>query len=144
MYALDGLARTPFHVPVPSFGELLKQRRAVKRMAQAQLAQQLGVQQQAVNRWENDKDRPRPETVRAISRILGISGLQAAAALGYAEEDEEAANSFSLGTLRNGEVRVFGGPPLDQATDAELAMLQQLLDMIAERQGRSDSGTSTS
>ncbi len=85
VYAVDGVAVLPSHVAV-TFAELLRQRRSEHGMTQAELARLLGVQQQAVNRWENDKDVPRRETVRVIARVLGISGSEIAAALGYVDE----------------------------------------------------------
>lgn len=72
-----------------SFGELVRDARARAHLTQAELAARLGTQQQAVNRWENDRDRPRPETVRLIARELGLSGTAIAAALGYIDDVEE-------------------------------------------------------
>ena len=95
MYALDGVTLPPLHVRV-SFGELLRSARARADLTQSELAARLGVQQQAVNRWENDRDRPRPETVRAIARELRLTGTEVAAALGYIDPETELENVLRL------------------------------------------------
>jgi transcriptional regulator with XRE-family HTH domain len=99
VYALDGVTLTPFHEDV-SFGELLREKRMARDLTQAELAALLGVQQQAVGRWEKDKDLPRQETVRLIARQLNISGTQLAVALGYIDEDDASPDETPLGDLR--------------------------------------------
>lgn len=88
MYALDGLAVAPFDVRV-RFGQLLRESRFKAGMTQSDLALRLGVQQQAVNRWENDRDRPRPEHVRVIARLFGLTAQEVGAALGYLDDAPE-------------------------------------------------------
>lgn len=99
MYALDGVALTPFHEDM-SFGELLREKRMARDLTQAELAAMLGVQQQAVGRWEKDKDLPRQETIRLIARQLGISGTQLAVALGYIDDEDGSADETPLNDLR--------------------------------------------
>jgi transcriptional regulator with XRE-family HTH domain len=71
------------------FGQLLRESRFKAGMTQSDLALRLGVQQQAVNRWENDRDRPRPEHVRVIARLFGLTAQEVGAALGYLDDAPE-------------------------------------------------------
>ncbi|MCU1590070.1 MAG: Helix-turn-helix domain [Frankiales bacterium] len=88
MYALDGSPLVFFHEHV-SFGDLLRSKRQQQGLTQAELALALGVQQQAVGRWELDKDLPRRETIRLIAHRLSMSGSEIAVALGFVDEHEE-------------------------------------------------------
>jgi transcriptional regulator with XRE-family HTH domain len=98
VYALDDVAVAQFDTRV-RFGQLLRESRFKAGMTQSDLAQQLGVQQQAVNRWENDRDRPRPEHVKVIAKIFGLSAQEVGESLGYLDVlpvDEDATETLRL------------------------------------------------
>lgn len=101
MYGLDGVALLPLHVDM-SFGELLRERRLARGLTQADLAHSLGVRQQAVGRWEADKDLPRRETIRVIADQLDISGEQIAVAMGYVDEPDDEPDEATVLRLPKG------------------------------------------
>lgn len=129
VYALDGLAVVPFHDRVPTFGELLRSRRADRGLTQSDLARALGVQQQAVNRWENDKDVPRRETVRAIARALEITGSEIAMALGYVDEAQD---------LPSRQLRLPRGVSLEDLEPHVVKALEKIVDAFIESVRRED------
>lgn len=122
MYALDGVTSTLFHGDV-SFGELLRAKRVQRDLTQAELAQRLGVQQQAVGRWELDKDLPRQETIRLISQQLDITGSQLAVALGYVDEEAESDDPAEA-------IRLPAGVKL---SDKQLRALDAILDAFLDQ-----------
>jgi transcriptional regulator with XRE-family HTH domain len=125
VYALDGVASTLFHDDV-SFGELLREKRQKRDLTQAELAQMIGVQQQAVGRWELDKDLPRQETIRLIAQQLDISGAQLAVALGYVDDDDADERDDP-----SSEIRLPAGVKLsDKQRRALDAILDAFLDEI--------------
>jgi transcriptional regulator with XRE-family HTH domain len=143
VYALDGQTLTPFDDLV-SFGELLRTKRLERDLTQAELAALLGVQQQAVGRWEKDKDLPRQETVRRLVKHLGISGSQVAVALGYIDEEDAApvplprvaanltvAQRLALDALLDAFLRDSDRQKLDE--EARAAMAAHLQAEAAER-----------
>jgi transcriptional regulator with XRE-family HTH domain len=114
---------TPFHEDV-SFGELLRAKRMQRDLTQAELAQRIGVQQQAVGRWETDKDLPRQETIRLIAQQLDITGMQLAVALGYVDEEAESDDPAAA-------IRLPAGVKLsDKQRRALDAILDAFLDQV--------------
>ncbi|WP_302950065.1 helix-turn-helix transcriptional regulator [uncultured Selenomonas sp.] len=55
------------------FSSKLKELRAKKGLSQAELAKRLGVTQQAVGRWERDKNLPDNGVLKKISSLFGVS-----------------------------------------------------------------------
>ncbi len=55
------------------FGERLKKLRKQAGFSQTQLAEQLGISQQAVGKWETGHATPNPGTVAEIARLFGIT-----------------------------------------------------------------------
>lgn len=55
------------------FGERLKKLRREAGFSQTWLAQQLGISQQAVGKWETGRATPDPGTVARIAELLGVS-----------------------------------------------------------------------
>lgn len=66
-----------------TFGALVKDARTRVGLTQAQLAHELDVQQQAVNRWESDKDQPKAEKVRHLTELLRLEPVEVCVSLGY-------------------------------------------------------------
>lgn len=56
---------------MPKFGELLKEDRERLLLSQDQLAERLGVSQQAVSRWEDGHSMPRRSRMQQIRKVLG-------------------------------------------------------------------------
>ncbi|MEW6277771.1 MAG: helix-turn-helix domain-containing protein [Candidatus Eremiobacterota bacterium] len=80
-----------------SLGKTISRLRTKKGWTQAQLAEQLGMHQNHVNRLENDKMKPRPNTLERLAEVLdaSIDDLLAAAdteiTLSWAKDDPELA-----------------------------------------------------
>ena len=55
------------------FSSKLKELRAKKGLSQAELAKRLGVTQQAVGRWERDKNLPDNDVLKKISVMFNVS-----------------------------------------------------------------------
>lgn len=79
------------------FAEYLKQARKAKKMSQVELAQRLGVTQQAVGKWENKKSTPDPNMVARIAEVLETT---ADFLLGFNHPSQE---------TQEAEERFFGG-----------------------------------
>ena len=55
------------------FSSKLRELRAKKGLSQAELAKRLGVTQQAVGRWERDKNLPDNDVLKKISVMFNVS-----------------------------------------------------------------------
>ncbi|WP_082818945.1 helix-turn-helix domain-containing protein [Cupriavidus nantongensis] len=55
-----------------SIGEAIARAREARGLNQSELARQLGVTPQAVQKWESNTTSPRPAKVALIARVLGI------------------------------------------------------------------------
>lgn len=69
-------------------GETLKVRREERGLDQAALAEQLGVTQQSISRWEHGRALPRPQRVRQLAEVLGLDVERLHRAAGYLPEEE--------------------------------------------------------
>ncbi len=56
-----------------TFGNRLKEARKVKQLTQKQLAEKIGAKHNSVSDWENDKNKPDPDTIELICGILDVS-----------------------------------------------------------------------
>ena len=56
-----------------TFGKKLRQSRQVKKMTQKQLADLVGAKHNSVSDWENDKNKPDPDTIELLCGVLEIS-----------------------------------------------------------------------
>lgn len=59
--------------PLPSFGRRLRQQRRVLGLKQLVIAQEMGVDQATVSRWESGQQEPDAEVQRAVLRLLSQS-----------------------------------------------------------------------
>ena len=57
-----------------SFGTQLRQARKRRRLTQKALADAIGVKHNSVSNWESDRNRPDPETIRALCALLEVQG----------------------------------------------------------------------
>ena len=55
-----------------SFGTQLRLARKRKKMTQMALAQAIGAKHNSVSNWESDRNRPDPETIRALCALLEV------------------------------------------------------------------------
>ena len=55
-----------------SFGTQLRQARKRRRLTQKALADAIGVKHNSVSNWESDRNRPDPETIRALCALLEV------------------------------------------------------------------------
>lgn len=56
-----------------TFGQRLRQSRTVKKMTQKQLASAVGAKHNSVSDWENDKNKPDPDTIELLCGVLEIT-----------------------------------------------------------------------
>lgn len=56
-----------------TFGEKLRQSRLEKKMTQKQLADLIDAKHNSVSDWENDKNKPDPDTIELLCGVLEIS-----------------------------------------------------------------------
>lgn len=56
-----------------TFGEKLRESRKTSNLTQKQLADKIGAKHNSVSDWENDKNKPDPDTIELLCGILGIS-----------------------------------------------------------------------
>ncbi|GEM_PF-467060 len=56
-----------------TFGSKLKEARKIKQLTQKQLAEKIGAKHNSVSDWENDKNKPDPDTIELICGVLDIS-----------------------------------------------------------------------
>lgn len=56
-----------------SFGEKIKEARKEKRLTQKQLADKIGAKHNSVSDWENNKNKPDPDTIELLCGVLGIT-----------------------------------------------------------------------
>ena len=56
-----------------TFGKRLRQSRIAKNMTQRQLADLIGVKHNSISDWENDKNKPDPDTIELLCGVLDIS-----------------------------------------------------------------------
>ena len=100
------------------FSSRLKELRAKKGLSQAELAKRLGVTQQAVGRWERDKNLPDNDILKKISVMFGVS-------LDY--------------LLDNNTHRNDGLPPLTPKDERQIARdLENMLDSLNGAAAMSD------
>ena len=70
-------------------GETLKIRREELGLGQEQVAEQVGVSQQTVSRWEHGTALPRPARVVSLARLLDVDSGHLHRLAGYLPEDEQ-------------------------------------------------------
>ena len=56
-----------------TFGQKLKLARKNKDYTQKDLADEIGAKHNSVSDWENDKNRPDPDTIESICNVLDVS-----------------------------------------------------------------------
>lgn len=56
-----------------TFGERLKSARISKNFTQKELAEKVGAKHNSISGWENDKNKPDPDTIELLCGVLGIS-----------------------------------------------------------------------
>ena len=82
--------------PKPHLNQALRRARQKRHWSQKELAEQLGVSNETISRWENGVNTPQPEQLRKLSETFG----ETSEALGYPLEQEsikeEAPSSLSV------------------------------------------------
>lgn len=56
-----------------TFGEKIKEARKVQRLTQKQLADAIGAKHNSISDWENDKNKPDPDTIELLCGVLKIT-----------------------------------------------------------------------
>lgn len=56
-----------------TFGEKIKEARKTKGMTQKQLAEKIGAKHNSVSDWENNKNKPDPDTIELLCGVLDIA-----------------------------------------------------------------------
>lgn len=60
-------------MPNSTFGSRLREARKMKGFTQKQLADAIGAKHNSISNWENDQNRPGPDSIELILGVLGIS-----------------------------------------------------------------------
>ncbi len=102
-------------------------------LGQEQLADELGVSQQTVSRWEKGLALPRPSRVSDLAALLDLDGAHLHRLAGYLPEEDRSQLSGPLDQLCAG---------MSQLTRAELMLLMdRALQEIRKREGLGPPGT---
>lgn len=56
-----------------TFGEKIKNARNIKKLTQRQLAELIGAKHNSISDWENDKNKPDPDTIELLCGVLEIT-----------------------------------------------------------------------
>lgn len=56
-----------------TFGEKIKDSRKAQKLTQKQLADAIGAKHNSVSDWENDKNKPDPDTIELLCGVLNIT-----------------------------------------------------------------------
>lgn len=56
-----------------TFGEKIKEARKAQNLTQKQLAESIGAKHNSVSDWENDKNKPDPDTIELLCGVLKIT-----------------------------------------------------------------------
>lgn len=56
-----------------TFGEKIKESRKAQKLTQKQLADAIGAKHNSVSDWENDKNKPDPDTIELLCGVLNIT-----------------------------------------------------------------------
>ncbi len=56
-----------------TFGEKIKESRKTQKLTQKQLADAIGAKHNSVSDWENDKNKPDPDTIELLCGVLNIT-----------------------------------------------------------------------
>ena len=56
-----------------TFGEKIREARKAKNFTQKQLADKIGAKHNSVSDWENNKNKPDPDTIEILCGVLGIT-----------------------------------------------------------------------
>lgn len=56
-----------------TFGKKIKNARTAKKMTQKELALKIGAKHNSISDWENDKNKPDPDTIELLCGVLDIS-----------------------------------------------------------------------
>lgn len=56
-----------------TFGEKIREARKAKKYTQKQLADKIGAKHNSISDWENNKNRPDPDTIELLCEVLDIS-----------------------------------------------------------------------
>lgn len=86
------------------FGKNIKDARKKKGLTQRQLADLIGAKHNSVSDWENDKNKPDPDT---INLLLGALEIDANALLGYDNKEilKKAASEQAYKVLNNPKIQ---------------------------------------
>lgn len=56
-----------------TFGEKIRNARKLKKLTQKQLAEKIGAKHNSVSDWENNKNKPDPDTIELLCGVLGLT-----------------------------------------------------------------------
>lgn len=104
-----------------SFGEKIKIARKAKSLTQKQLAEKIGSAHNSVSDWENDKNKPDPDTIELLCGILDITPnyLLSSSSDEFSPDDKLLIKKFH-------NLDPFGQETVTYILDRETARVQQL------------------
>lgn len=97
-----------------TFGEKIKEARKSKKLTQKQLASKIGAAHNSISDWENDKNKPDPDTIELLCGILEITPNYL---LASTSEDFSPAEKLIIKKYRN--LDNYGRETIDIALERE-------------------------
>lgn len=108
-----------------SFGEKIKEARKAKKLTQKELANLIGAKHNSISDWENDKNKPDPDTIELLCGVLGMTPNYLLAA-----SPDEFSPIEKLIIAKYRKLDSFGRETIDVALSRETKRVEQLEDMI--------------
>lgn len=111
-----------------SFGEKIKEARKTKKLTQKELANLIGAKHNSISDWENDKNKPDPDTIELLCGVLGITPNYL-----LATTSDEFSPIEKLVIDKYRKLDDFGRETVDIALDRETSRVQQINNAISNR-----------
>lgn len=123
-----------------TFGTKIREARKSKKMTQKQLADKIGAAHNSISDWENDKNKPDPDTIELLCGVLEITPNY----LLTASSSDDFSPSEKLLIRKYRSLDTLGQKIMDYLLDREVARSQQIAELekrpaaVIEFNGRSD------
>lgn len=111
-----------------SFGEKIKTARKSKKLTQKQLADKIGAAHNSVSDWENNKNRPDPDTIELLCGVLEITPnyLLSASSDGFSPVEKMLIKKYRL-------LDLHGKKTVDYIIEAEIIRTEELREAQKKR-----------
>lgn len=110
-----------------TFGEKIKEARKSKKLTQKQLADKIGAAHNSISDWENDKNKPDPDTIEILCGVLELTPNYLLAA---ASDDIAPSEKLLINLYRN--LDDSGKKHIKYELERESARVQQLTELRSQ------------